>query len=53
MSIVGIIILVFLLLLIFGGLPQAGIWNHGYGYAPSGIGAILLIIVVLWLLGIR
>jgi Protein of unknown function (DUF3309) len=52
MSIVGIIVLVFLMLLIFGGLPQTGLWNHGMGYAPSGIGTILLVIVVLWLLGV-
>jgi hypothetical protein len=52
MSIVGIIVLVVLLMLIFGGLPQAGLWNHGMGYAPSGIGTILLIILVLWLLGV-
>jgi hypothetical protein len=50
MSVLGIILLIFVLMLIFGGLPQMGLLNHGYGYAPSGIGTVLLIILVLWLL---
>lgn len=44
----GIILLVLLLLLVFGGLPNLGF--HSYGYGPSGIGGILLIIVVVLLL---
>ena len=41
----SLLLLVVLLLLVFGGLPNWG--YHQYGYAPSGIGAILLIIVFL------
>ena len=35
-----------------GGLPQNPYYQHGYGYAPSGLlGVVLLIFVVLLLLG--
>lgn len=45
------ILLVLLVLLLIGALPN---WSYssGWGYAPSGIlGAILLVVLVLWLLG--
>ena len=38
-------LLIVVLLLVFGGLPNWG--YHNYGYGPSGIGGILLIIVVI------
>jgi hypothetical protein len=41
----SLVLLIVLLLLVFGGLPTWG--YHQYGYAPSGIGAIILIIVLL------
>jgi len=41
----SLLILIVLLLLVFGGLPTWG--YHQYGYAPSGIGGIILIIVVI------
>jgi hypothetical protein len=44
----GIILLVVLLLLVFGGLPNLGL--HSYGYAPSGVGGILLLVVLVMLL---
>jgi hypothetical protein len=44
----SLVILLILLLLVFGGLPNWG--YHQYGYAPSGIGGILLIILILLLL---
>jgi hypothetical protein len=44
----GIILLIVLLMLVFGGLPNLGF--HSYGYAPSGIGGVLLIVVVVMLL---
>lgn len=48
MSPVGLILLVVLLLVVFGGLPSWG--YHQYGWGPSGIGGILLIILVVLLL---
>lgn len=46
----SLIVLLVLLLIVFGGLPNWG--YHKMGYAPSGIGGILLIIVlVLFLTG--
>jgi len=44
----GIIVLIVLLMVVFGGLPNLGF--HSYGYAPSGIGGILLVVVVVLLL---
>jgi hypothetical protein len=41
----GLILLIVLLVLVFGGLPR---WKyHSYGYAPSGIGGLLVVIVLL------
>ena len=46
----GLILLIVVLLLVFGGLPSWG--YHEYGYGPSGIlGVVLVIILVLFLLG--
>jgi hypothetical protein len=41
-----LVLLVVVLLLVFGGLPQlSGGW-HGAGYYPSGVGVVLLIILL-------
>ena len=46
----GLLVLVVLLLLLFGGLPRWG--YHSYGYTPSGIvGVILVVVLILFLLG--
>ena len=44
----GIILLIVLLLVVFGGLPNLGL--HSYGYGPSGVGGILLAVVIVLLL---
>jgi len=44
----GLIVLVIVLLLLFGGLPYWGV--HSYGWGPSGVGAVLLIVLVVLLL---
>ena len=44
----GILLLIVLLMIIFGGLPHRG--YHSYGYAPSGVGGVLLVVVVVLLL---
>jgi hypothetical protein len=44
----GIILLVLLLLIVFGGLPNLGF--HSYGYGPSSIGGVLLVVVLVLLL---
>ena len=41
----SLLLLIVLVLLVFGGLPTWG--YHHYGYAPSGIGGIILIIVLI------
>ena len=46
----GLILLIVLILFLFGGLPNWG--YHEYGYGPSGLAGILLIIIlVLFLTG--
>lgn len=42
------LIVLLLVLLLVGGLPNWG--YHNYGYFPSGIGGILLIIIIVLLL---
>ena len=46
----GLVLLILLLLVLFGGLPRWG--YHSYGYGPSGIvGVILVIVLILFLMG--
>lgn len=45
------ILIVLLILFLVGALPN---WNHSqnWGYAPSGgIGILLIVLIVLWLMG--
>ncbi len=44
----SLVLLIVLLLIVFGGLPNFGF--HNYGYAPSGIGGIILIILIILIL---
>ena len=44
----GLVLLVILILLLFGGLPTWG--YHSYGYGPVGIVGVLLIVLVVLLL---
>jgi len=47
-----IIVLIILLLLVFGTFP-AYPYSRGWGYYPSGgLGTILLIVLILWLLNV-
>ena len=43
-----IVLLLLLLVFVFGGLPNFG--YHNYGYAPSGIGGIILVIILILVL---
>ena len=46
----GLILLIVLILLLFGGLPRWG--YHSYGYGPSGlVGVILIVVLILFLMG--
>jgi len=46
----GTVLLIILILLLFGALPQTG-W-HNYGYLPSGgLGLVLLIVIILLVCG--
>lgn len=44
----GLILLILLILLLFGGLPY---WGHsrGWGYGPSGILGVLLVVLLILL----
>ena len=44
----SLLVLILLLVLVLGGLPNWGF--HNYGYGPSGIGGIILIILIILLL---
>jgi hypothetical protein len=44
----SLLLLLVILLIVFGGLPNWG--YHQYGYGPSSIGTILLIVLVVLLL---
>ena len=44
----GLLLLILVILFLVGGLPRWG--YHSYGYAPSGIGTVLLIILIVLLL---
>jgi hypothetical protein len=50
-SMIGLIILIVLVLLLIGALPQTGLHEGGYG-PGIGIGGILLIVLILYLLGV-
>ncbi|MEX2207778.1 MAG: DUF3309 family protein [Myxococcota bacterium] len=46
----SLILLIVLLALVFGGLPNWG--YHQYGYGPSGIlGVVLVVVLILYLTG--
>ena len=46
----GLILLIVLMLFLFGGLPRWG--YHSYGYAPSGlVGVVLLVVFIMLLTG--
>jgi len=43
-----LILVIVLIILLLGGLPA---WHyHPYGYTPSGIIAVILVLLVLWVL---
>ena len=44
----GLILLIIVLCLLFGGLPTFGF--HSLGWGPSGIGVVLLIVLIVLLL---
>ena len=47
----GLLVLIVLLLVVFGGLPTWG--YHQWGWGPSSLGGIILIIVLVLLLSGR
>ena len=54
MSVVGIVLVVILILVLFGGIAPGTPWGYGYGvghYGVGGIGLVLVILLVLVLLG--
>jgi len=44
----GLLLLIILLVLLMGGLPTWG--YHSYGWGPSGIAGVVLLVVVILLL---
>ena len=44
----NLVLLILLIMLVVGGLPTWG--YHSYGYGPSGLGGLLLIVLLVLLL---
>ena len=44
----GLVLLIILIVLLLGGLPTWG--YHSYGYGPSGIVGVLLVVIIVLLL---
>ena len=44
----GLVLLLLLLMIVVGGLPNLGF--HSYGYGPSSVGGIILIVVLVLVL---
>jgi hypothetical protein len=45
----GLLLLVVLIILLLGALP-AWPYSRGWGYYPSGLFGVILIIIIIWLL---
>ncbi len=45
-----ILVVLLIIVLVGGGFPGYGPWHAQYGYAPIGIGGILIIILIVLLL---
>ena len=43
----GLLLLIIILVLVFGGLPRWG--YHSYGYGPSGLAGVVLLVLVVML----
>jgi len=43
----GLLLLIIVLVFLFGGLPRWG--YHSYGYGPSGLAGVLLLVLVVML----
>lgn len=44
------VLLVVLIIAAIVGAPGIGVWHHGFGYAPSGIFGLLIIVLIVLLL---
>lgn len=49
----GTILIILLILMLLGGLPNVGLISHSYGYYPSGALTVVLVIVIVLLLAGR
>lgn len=43
----GLVLLIIILVLLFGGLPHWG--YHSYGYGPSGVAGVVILVLVVML----
>lgn len=44
------ILIILLVIFVVMGIPQFGVWQHNYGAWPSGLGGILLLVLLVLLL---
>lgn len=44
------ILIIILVLIAFGGLPNGGFVQHGYGWGPSGLSSVIVLVLIILLL---
>ncbi len=49
MNLLWVLVLIVLIASVTGS-PALGVWKHSYGWGPSGIGAVVVIILIVLLL---
>ena len=52
MNLIWLLVIVLVVLALVGS-PQIGVWQHGYGYAPSGVITLIVIVLIVLLLAGR
>lgn len=49
MNLFWLVVIVLILLAVFGA-PNLGVWKHSYGWTPSGVVTVLVIVLIVLLL---
>ena len=43
-------VVIILLMFVFGGAPNLGLYHHGYGWGPSGLLGVMVLFLIIYLL---
>lgn len=49
MNLLWLLVIILIVLAVVGA-PGVGVWHHNYGYYPSGLGVLLIIVLLVLLL---